>query len=110
MLASSAQISFAKRAAPEAVASVTIHGITYSAPSEAMGFVIASNSFSGKELWRRRIYAIHIDPALERDVQDVFITSLMARGDTLLVANERGERFVLDLQTRKVTRKIDRNT
>ena len=110
MVASSTDLSFAKRAVPEAVTPVTIRGITYSAPSEAMGFVVASNSSSGKELWRRRIYAIRIDPALERDVQDVFITSLMAGDDTLLVANERGERFVLDLQTRKVTRKTDRNT
>ena len=110
MLASSADISFAKRAAPEGVTPITVHGITYSAPPEAMGFVVASNNSSGKELWRKRIYTVHIDPALERDVQEVFITSLTARGDTLLVTNERGERFSLDLHTRTVTRKTDRNT
>ena len=75
-----------------------------------MGFVVATNASSREELWRQRIYSISINPALERDVQDVFITSLRARGDVLLVTNERGERFVLDLPTRKVTREIDRNT
>jgi hypothetical protein len=95
---------FAKRAAPDPVEPVTVRGTTYSAPPGAMGFVVARNASSGKELWRQRIYDIPIDPARERDVQDVFITSLRARRDTLLVRNERGEVFVLDLRTRKVTR------
>jgi hypothetical protein len=72
--------------------------------------VVATSASTGRELWRQRIYEIHIDPGLERDVQDVFITSLRIRGATLGVTNERGERFVLDLQTRKVTREADRNT
>jgi hypothetical protein len=56
----------------------------------------------------KRIYAIRYDRTLEEDVQDVFITSLKARGNVLLITNERGERFVLDLSTRKVTRETDR--
>src|SRR5947209_1809154 len=107
LLATTAENAVAKRSAPGPVEPVTIHGVTYSAPPDAMGFVVATKGSSGSELWRARIYAIPFDPALERDVQDVFITSLSARGGGLLVTNERGERFLLDLQTRKVTRKSE---
>jgi len=74
-----------------------------------MGFVVASDTSSGRELWRQRIYQIHVDPSRERDVQDVFITSLTLRSGSLVIANEHGERYVLDLSTRKVTRESDRN-
>lgn len=97
----------AKRTVPRTVEPVTVHGVTYSAPAAAMGFVVASNESSGRELWRRRIYRIHINPSLERDVQDVFITSLTLRGGSIVIANEHGDRYALDLSTRKVTRESD---
>ncbi len=94
----------AKRAAPAAVASVVARGLEFSAPHDTMGFVVAKGISSGKELWRVRIPGIRVNPELERDVQDVFITSLVAKEDTLIITNERGEKYALDLQTRKVTR------
>ena len=94
----------AKRSAPVAVAPVVIQGVEYSAPHDAMAFVVAKGVSSGKELWRVRIYEVRVDAALERDVQDVFITSLAAKDNSLLITNERGEKFTLDLKTRKVTR------
>ena len=94
----------AKRAAPTDVAPVVIKGVEYSAPHDAMGFVVAKGISSGKELWRARIYEVRVNAELERDVQDVFITSLVVKDDTLLITNERGEKFSLDLHTRKVTR------
>ena len=100
----------AKRTVPRAVEPVSVHGVTYSAPATAMGFVVASDALSGRELWRQRIYRIRVDPSLERDVQDVFITSLTLRGSSLVIANEHGERYALDLSTRKVTRESDRHT
>jgi outer membrane protein assembly factor BamB len=100
----------AKRAVPRAVEPVTMHGVTYSAPAAVMGFVVASDASSGRELWRQRIYGIPVDPSLERDVQDVFITSLTLRGGSLVVANEHGERYALDLSTRKVTRESARGS
>ncbi len=96
--------AFAKRSAPREVVPVVADGVRYTAPSEAMGFVIAAAADSGKELWRVRIYEVRFDPALERDVQDVFITSLEMKGRALVVTNERGEKYALDLKTRKVTR------
>ena len=94
----------AKRAAPAVVAPVLARGLEFSAPHDAMGFVVATGISSGKEMWRVRIYEVRVNPELERDVQDVFITSLAVKDGTLLIANERGEKFALDLQTRKVTR------
>ena len=94
----------AKRSVPSAVEPVTVQGVTYSAPATAMGFVVAFDASSHRELWRQRIYRIRVNPSLERDVQDVFITSLTLRGGSLVIANERGERYALDLSTRKVTR------
>ena len=94
----------AKRAAPADVAPVIVKGVQYSAPHDAMGFVVATGISSGKEMWRAQIYKIRVNQELERDVQDVFITSLVAKEDTLIVTNERGEKYALDLKTRKVTR------
>ena len=100
----------AKRSPPKSVKPVAVGGITFSAPGWPIGVVIATDASSGRELWRQRIYTIRYDRKLEQDVQDVFITSLKLRGNVLLITNERGERFVLDLSTRKVTRESDRNT
>lgn len=96
--------AFAKRSAPKPVPPVTAGSIEYSAPRELMGFVVATDIARRKELWRERIYTVHINPALERDVQEVFITSLAVERGTLLIANERGESFAVDLATRRVTK------
>jgi hypothetical protein len=75
-----------------------------------MSFIIATDASSHRELWRQRIYTITVHRAREHDVQDVFITSLARRGQRLTITNESGERFALDLPSRKVTRVSDRNT
>lgn len=101
----------AKRLAPKPVKPVTVAGVTYIAPGWPIGTVIAKDASSDRELWRKRIYTLRYDRHLEQDVQDVFITSLEVRdGNTLIITNERGERYILDLSTRKVTRDIDRNS
>src|SRR3954470_6649011 len=100
----------AKRSPPKTVEPVTVSGVTYSAPGWPVGVVIATDASSSRELWRQRIYATRYDRRLEQDVQDVFITSLKRRGNVLLISNERGEHFVIDLSTRKVRRESDRNT
>ena len=94
----------AKRVAPLAVAPIVQDGVCYSAPHDAMAFVVAADVKTGKELWRVQVYKIPMIAELERDVQDVFITSLALKDGSLLITNERGEKYALDLQTRKVTR------
>jgi hypothetical protein len=95
----------AKRSAPKPVAAVIANHVEYSAPSERMGFVIATDVRTKKELWRERIYAVRIDPEMEKDVQDVFITTLVLEGGALVITNERGAVYGLDLATRKITKR-----
>lgn len=97
--------AFAKRAAPAPVTAVSIGPVEYSAPASAMGFVVATDKATRRELWRQRIYDVLRDPGLESDVQDVFIKTLEVLNGRLLIRNERGEVFLLDPATRAVTRK-----
>jgi len=92
----------AKRSAPPDVAPVISDGIEYSAPNDPMGWVIATEVKTRKEIYRRRIYQVPVNPDLERDVQDVFIKALEVKRNFLLVTNERGEMYALDLSTRTV--------
>ena len=58
--------------------------------------------------WRIQIYNIKYDPALEQDVQDVFIKtmSLDKKNNSLLISDERSRTYVLDLTTKAVTREV----
>lgn len=97
--------TLAKRAAPKEVSPVVVGAVQYSVPLWEMGFVVARDTATRKELWRVRVYEVPIDPKLEADVQHVFITSLAVEGGVLIVTNERGETYVLDPATRKVTKR-----
>lgn len=95
----------AKRAAPKPVPPLVANSVEYSAPHDQMGFVVATDAKSRKELWRERIYTVRINSALERDVQEVFITSLALENGSLVITNEKGDRYTLELATRKVTKR-----
>ncbi len=99
-----AEPALAKRAEPKPVPPVTAASVTYSAPHDQMGFIVATDATTKKELWRLHVYTVTIDKNLERDVQDVFITTLVLDKGLLTVTNERGERFSVDPATRKVTK------
>ena len=68
------------------------------------GVVMAVEQQSGKELWLAQIYQTTYTTE-ETDVQDVFISHMQANADgsALLITNERKQRFVLDLVSRKVS-------
>ena len=97
----------AKRVELKPVEPVVIGSVRYSAPAlpELMGFVVARDRSSGKELWRQRIYRVFMKPFREQDVQWVFIRSLTRHDHSLLITNERGEHFSLDLTNKKVTKR-----
>ena len=103
----------AKRSAPKEVEPVVYEGIKYTAPHwvtvngkrMAGGFVEAFDARTKKKLRTIKVYEIKRDPKLEKDVQDVFITSLAIEKDVLVVVNERDERFEVDLKSHKVIRK-----
>jgi len=106
----------AKRAAPKDVPPIITDNAVYSVPHVRLpqffmcnpGFVEARHPEIKKLLWRIQIYNIKYDPALEQDLQDVFIKtmSLDKKNNSLLVSDERSRNYVLDLTTKKVAREV----
>lgn len=101
-----------KRFAPDPVAPVSFEGRRYEAINfgkarglgQNGGYVAAIDEASGRELWVQRVYRIRYDRRLEGDKQDVFIIGLMVlpTARAILIENERGARYRLDLRTRQV--------
>jgi len=95
----------AKRMAPKPVQPVVHNGIRYVAvhwghragKRQNGGHVQAWDVKTNTCLWTRQAYTIRYRPGLERDVQDVFITSMKVVGDKLAVTDERGKTFTLEL-------------
>ncbi len=106
LLAVFAVLSFstvhAKRAVPAKVPPVTVGQIEYRAPTSQMGCVEAWDTESNEMIWRRQIYVVKYTVGLERDVQEVFITTLRFKDKTLVVTNERESEYELDLDTLQV--------
>jgi len=105
----------AKRRAPPKVPAVTLGDTRYEQAvlprSEAggvqrTGYVAAYKGTSDERLWRIRVYELKIDPALEGDVQDVYFATMDASPDgrELLIANELGEHYAVDVRTQGVRR------
>jgi glucose dehydrogenase len=109
-----AEVVSKKRAAPPRVEPVEHAGVRYSevrgkrVPGAAHqgGAVQAVDLASGKVLWVVQVYSVAADPDMEADKGDVFITRMRldASQQHLLIRNERGERYVLDLATHQVHR------
>jgi len=99
-----------KRAAPAAVPDVAADGVRFAAahwregsgkPRNG-GSVRAYDARSGDLLWEARVYGVDEDPRLEADVQQVHISALALKGEKLEITDERGNRYRLDIRTRKV--------
>ena len=57
-----------------------------------------------KKLWERKIYETIYDLTEEQDVQDRFITSLRVEGRKLIITNENGDVYELNLDTKEVAK------
>jgi hypothetical protein len=67
------------------------------------GWLAGVDVASDKHLWVLQVYDNRRDPALEGDVQDVFLRTRIGRNDrTRLIENERRGRFVVDPALRTV--------
>ncbi len=95
-----------KRGAPKPVTSIIVNSIEYSAH---MGYIVAKNINSDSTLWKKRIYEIHYIKNLETDVQWTWIDSIKLKNENLLIRNEKGKYYSLNLKSLIVT-DIDRNT
>lgn len=100
-----------KRAAPETVEPVVVGNVRYEAIVDGKarglgqngGILAAVDTGTGAELWLTVVYPIAYKPNLEADKQDIFITEIVASpdGKALIVTDERGRRWRVDLATRK---------
>ena len=101
------QTTHAKRRPPAEVKAVVNGGIRYVVPhfgalhgkAQNGGYVQAQEMRSGKILWDRMVYRVIYDERLERDAQDVFIIRVTVSEGSLLVGNDLGETFEMDLAT-----------
>lgn len=101
------------RAAPPQVPPVVIDGIRYSQVIDGRrqgvgdhgGWLLASDAKTGATLWTAQVYEVHIDPADETDVQEVYFETMtrVAGKKALAIRNEMGNSFVIDVETRQVT-------
>jgi len=107
----------AKRLPPQEVEPVIYNGVKYTATHEKMGYVEAWDIKTGKKLWEKKVYDVKIDPHMEADVQWVFITNLSIKDGKLIVVNEKGDRYEIDIESintsqtdSNITTQTDSNT
>ena len=98
--------SFAKRAAPSSVAAVRIGDLEFRATNsvECPGCVEVWNVKNHSRIDTIVVYKNRYQFWLERDVQWVFITKLEVHESEMLVVNERGDSYKVDLRTKRVTK------
>lgn len=102
-----------KRVGPKAVAPVTVGELRIEAVhwgrarglGQNGGYIEAFEAATGKPAWLLQVYKIDYEPKLEEDVQDRFIRqlALACKDRILLVTDERGRCFEVELATRQVT-------
>lgn len=96
--------AFAKRMPPPVVNPVVHEGVRYTIPNDkgTVGYVVAWDATTGKQMWKQTIFRKCIFPLVEHDVQWVFTKEMRLAGGKLLITNERNKVYSLDLKTRKV--------
>ncbi len=102
----------AKRRAPKPVKAVEINKVRYEiagrlktrAFGQDGGVITAVDTTTGAELWTIAVYKTVYDAKEERDVQEVYITSMMPSGDqqSLIIENEAHKSYKLNLATQEV--------
>ena len=102
--------ALAKRTPAPVIEPVVHGGVRYTVPNDrgTVGYVVASDVVSGKQLWRKTIFRKCICPFLEHDVQWVFIKQMRLDDGRLVIVNERDKVYSLDLKTRKVKKLKDK--
>ena len=102
----------ASRPPPPSVPAIEHKGVRYlqdiDGPAQARdqpcGYLLAYDVAAGKLLWQLKVYEVAIDPKLEHDVQEVYFKSMKLQpgGEQLLIENEVGRRYLVDLARRSV--------
>ena len=97
-----------KRGEAPTVVPLIYNGIEYKAPSavEKEGILEAWDVKTKEKLWEKRIYSYFKNPFFETDVQWVFIKKMTfdKLKKNIIITNEKGDVFLINLITRKVTK------
>ena len=96
--------AFAKRIPAPVIEPVVHEGVRYTVPNDrgTVGYVVASDVATGKQLWKKTVFRKCICPFFEHDVQWVFIRQMRLDGERLIFVSERDKSYALDLKTRRV--------
>ena len=94
----------AKRTPAPAVAPIVHEGVRYTVPNDkgTVGYVVAWDAATGRQLWKKTIFRKCICPFFEHDVQWVFTKQMRLDGERLILINERDKIYSLDLKTRRI--------
>lgn len=105
----------AKRMPPAPVPPVVHEGLRFEAPAHVIvdgrnrsgGYVEVFDEKTNVLLHVIKVYEVQTDKALERDVQEVFITCLSVHDKHLVVLRELGPAYLVDLKTFEVSQELD---
>lgn len=108
-------ILHAKRMSPAPVPPVVYEGLRFEAPAHVIvdgqhrsgGYVEVFDEKTNRLLYVIKVYEVKSDKELERDVQDVFITCLSVHDKQLVVLQELGLAYLVDLKTFEVSQALD---
>lgn len=97
-------VALAKRMPAPVVEPLVHEGVRYTVPNDkgTVGYVVACEVATGKQLWKKTVFRTCICPFFEHDVQWVFTRQMRLEGGRLILVNERGKTYALDLTTRRV--------
>ena len=65
------------------------------------GIIEVYDAGTGAFLWWMRIYKVHHNDGLEEDIQNVYISEMTIDDDLLIITNERGMVFSVNLSTKE---------
>jgi hypothetical protein len=99
--------AIAKIAPLKPVAPVEANGVRYSADGDGRDqFVVATDTATGKEIWRVKVFHTHVKFWIEEDVQWVFITDLRLVDNVLFVRDGKARCYSVDVKTHRVRKAI----
>ncbi len=96
-------VAHAKRTPAPVVPPITHGGVVYHARGDGeTAFIVANDEKTGNQLWKAKVYHVQIDPLKEADVQMMFIRGMLLFGEKLLIQDQAGRCYQLELETHKV--------
>jgi hypothetical protein len=106
--------SYALRIAPKPVLPIDHNDVIYSAPHSFLllgdsneqnqigGYILARDKKTKRIKWLVQIYVTEFSKNLEEDVQIVCITEIKMDGELLMIKDEKGRTFSLNINTLEV--------